>query len=292
MGSGKWFGVPNYGEYVMVYYNKDLFAEVTASRCPTTMAELTAAMDTFVGKGVTPLGMAGAEYPAGQLFYQLALSKADRAVRRQLPALQEPGRLPRPTRSSTARTPSPTGCRRATSRKNSASLKAEDMGTAFIGGKFPMIVSGSWWYGRFKTEIKASTGTPSCSPATSCSPAPPATSGWSRRTAKNKEPGLRLHRHHHASGDPGPDRQQRRRPGRRRRRRRSPTRRTSKLIENFNTVSKPDGLAFYPDWPVPGFYDVLVSGFQELINGSKTPDQVLDTIAKPYADGVKQITGK
>ena len=45
---------------------------------PTTLDELTAAMDTFVGKGVTPLGMAGAEYPAGQLFYQLALAKADR----------------------------------------------------------------------------------------------------------------------------------------------------------------------------------------------------------------------
>ena len=65
-----------------------------------------------------------------------------------------------------------------------------------------------------------------------------------------------------------------------------------KLIGDFNTVSKQDGLAFYPDWPVPGYYDVLVGGFQALINGSKSPDQVLDTIAKPYADGVKEITGK
>ena len=37
---------------------------------------------------------------------------------------------------------------------------------------------------------------------------------------------------------------------------------------------------------------MLVSGFQGLINGSKTPDQVLDAIAKPYDDGVKEITGK
>ena len=27
MGSGKWYGIPNYGEYVMVYYNKDMFAK-------------------------------------------------------------------------------------------------------------------------------------------------------------------------------------------------------------------------------------------------------------------------
>ena len=32
------------------------------------------------------------------------------------------------------------------------------MGTAFIAGKTPMIVSGSWWYGRFKDEIKSQLG--------------------------------------------------------------------------------------------------------------------------------------
>jgi raffinose/stachyose/melibiose transport system substrate-binding protein len=78
MGSGAWYGVPNYGEYVMVYYNTELFAEHGVS-VPTTLAEMTAAMDTFVAAGITPLGMSGAEYPAGQLFYLLALSRADRA---------------------------------------------------------------------------------------------------------------------------------------------------------------------------------------------------------------------
>ena len=36
---------------------------------------------------------------------------------------------------------------------------------------------------------------------------------------------------------------------------------------------------------------MLVSGFQGLINQSKSPDQVLDAMAKPYQDGVKEITG-
>jgi raffinose/stachyose/melibiose transport system substrate-binding protein len=62
-----------------------------------------------------------------------------------------------------------------------------------------------------------------------------------------------------------------------------------KLIKEFNTVNQADGLAFYPDWPVPGYYDVLVSGFQALINGSKTPDQVLTSISKPYQEGVDEI---
>ena len=35
-------------------------------------------MDTFKQAGVTPLAVGGAEYPAHQILYELALSKADR----------------------------------------------------------------------------------------------------------------------------------------------------------------------------------------------------------------------
>ena len=35
MGSGKWFGVTTYGEYVFVYYNKDMFTKYNVS-VPTT----------------------------------------------------------------------------------------------------------------------------------------------------------------------------------------------------------------------------------------------------------------
>ena len=40
-----------------------------------------------------------------------------------------------------------------------------------------------------------------------------------------------------------------------------------------------------------GYYDVLVAGFQSLINQSKTPAEVLDSISKPYEAGVEEITG-
>ena len=50
-----------------------------------------------------------------------------------------------------------------------------------------------------------------------------------------------------------------------------------------------DGLAFMPDWPAPGYYDNLVAGVQELINGTKSPTQFLDEIAKPYDDYRAQI---
>src|SRR5215470_7613544 len=77
MGGDKWYGVPNYGEFVMVYYNQALF-DKQGVKVPTSLAELEDAMATFVKAGVPPLSVAGAEYPAQQIFYLLALSKADR----------------------------------------------------------------------------------------------------------------------------------------------------------------------------------------------------------------------
>jgi raffinose/stachyose/melibiose transport system substrate-binding protein len=58
------------------------------------------------------------------------------------------------------------------------------------------------------------------------------------------------------------------------------------LIEDFDKVSAEDGLAFYPDWPVPGFYDVMVSAVQKLITGSAKPSDVLDQLQKAYDAGV------
>ncbi|MFV2104371.1 extracellular solute-binding protein [Micromonospora sp. LOL_024] len=286
MGSGNWYGVPNYGEYVMVYYNKELFAEHGVT-VPTTLAEMTAAMDTFVAKGVTPLGMSGAEYPAGQLFYQLALSRADRAFVDNYQLYANPVDFTAdPLRYGAETFADWVG--KGYIAKDSASLKAEDMGTAFISGKVPMIVSGSWWFGRFKSEISydwdtflfpgntlhaGSSGNVWVVPETS--------------RAKNlaydfidvtMRPEIQALIGNNGgvpvAGDPATITDPKDR----------------KLIEDFNTVSSQDGLAFYPDWPVPGYYDVLVSGFQGLINESRSPAEVLDAIAKPYQDGVAEIT--
>jgi raffinose/stachyose/melibiose transport system substrate-binding protein len=61
------------------------------------------------------------------------------------------------------------------------------------------------------------------------------------------------------------------------------------MTENFETILDEDGLAFYPDWPVPGYYDVIVSELQSLINQSKTPSEVLDGLSSAYVDGKKDL---
>ena len=66
---------------------------------------------------------------------------------------------------------------------------------------------------------------------------------------------------------------------------------SKELIANFNTLTEQDGLAFYPDWPTPSFYDVLNAGLQELINGTKTPAEVQQQLGEQYDDGVEDIVG-
>ena len=37
--------------------------------------------------------------------------------------------------------------------KDVSGVKAEDAGVSFINGTSPIFVSGSWWFGRFASEI-------------------------------------------------------------------------------------------------------------------------------------------
>ena len=286
MGSGKWYGVPNYGEYVMVYYNKDLFAK-NGVKVPTTLSDMTAAMETFVKKGITPLGMAGAEYPAGQLFYQLALSKADRSFVDSYQLYKAPVSFDSGPLKYGADTFAD-WVRKGYVAKSSAGLKAEDMGVSFIGGKVPMIVSGSWWYGRFQTEIKKFKWGTFLFPGNKLNAGSSGNLWVVPETSKAKDlatdfiditmrpqiqDALGNNGGVPVSADPS----------------RISDPKNKELIQNFQTITSQDGLAFYPDWPVPGYYDALVSGFQSLINRSKTPDQTMDTLKKTYDEGVAEL---
>ena len=61
------------------------------------------------------------------------------------------------------------------------------------------------------------------------------------------------------------------------------------MTENFQEILDGDGLAFYPDWPVAGFYDQLVSAMQSLINGSKTGAEAMAELAAAYEEGKAEI---
>ncbi|GAA4940088.1 raffinose/stachyose/melibiose transport system substrate-binding protein [Nonomuraea thailandensis] len=286
MGTGKWFGVPNYGEFVMVYYNKELFDKHKVA-VPATFEEFTAALDTFVKAGVTPIANAGAEYPAQQIFYQLALTKAQKPWLDAFQSYKGKVDFRGPEFTYGADTFAD-WVKKGYIAKNSAGIKAEDMGVAFMNGKFPIVISGSWWYGRFASEIKDFEWGHFLFPGATMSPGSSGNLWVVPEKSENKDlaydfiditmskdiqnllgnsGGVPV------AADPAA----------------ITDAKSKELIESFNKLTAADGLAFYPDWPAPGYYDVMVAGVQELINGSKTSAQVLDELAKPYEDNLADL---
>ncbi|MEU6381474.1 extracellular solute-binding protein [Streptomyces sp. NPDC046909] len=281
MGSGKWYGVPNYAEYTMVFYNKDLFAKYGIAE-PKTFDELTAAMDKFVQNKVTPLANAGAEYPAQQYLYQLALSKADRAWVDSYELYKGKTDF-HDTAWTYAADTYADWVKKGYISKTSSSTKAEDAGVSFIQGKAPIFFSGSWWYGRFVDEAKFDWGT-FLWPDSNLTLGSGGNLWVVPKGAKNKKlaydfiditmskkiqnllgnkGGVPVAADASAITDA----------------------KSKTLIDNFNVLSQRDGLAFYPDWPVPGYYDVLVSETQKLITSSEQPDGYLDALQDAYDKG-------
>jgi raffinose/stachyose/melibiose transport system substrate-binding protein len=286
MGSGKVFGVPNYGEFVTVYYNKKMFDQYKLA-VPTTFDEFTKVMDTFVQNKVTPLAVGGAEYPAQQIFYELALSKADRKFVDDYQLYKNKVDFKGPQLTYGAQTFAE-WVSKGYIGKDSAGIKAEDMGVSFTQGKFPILISGSWWYGRFADEIKDFEWGTFLFPGNTLHPGSSGNLWVVPEKSKAKalaydfiditmQPevqallgnsgGVPVAADPAAITDP----------------------KNKELVETFNKISTSDGLAFYPDWPAPGYYDVLVAGTQGLINGSKTPDAFLDEIAKPYNENLADL---
>jgi raffinose/stachyose/melibiose transport system substrate-binding protein len=279
MGSGQWYGIPNYGEFVMVYYNKARFEE-HGVEVPTTLDEFEAVMDTFVQADVTPLAVGGSEYPAQQIFYELALSQANREW---INAFQiYDGEVDFHDEAFTF------GAERFAEwvdkgyiSGDSAAINAEDMGVSWTQGQFPMLISGSWWYGRFLDEISDFEWGTFLFPGNEFHPGSSGNLWVVPENSDNKElaydfiditmspeiqallgnsGGVPVAAEPADITDPA----------------------SAELVENFNAVLEADGLAFYPDWPAPGYYDVLVANTQELINGTKDPAEFLDSIAEPY----------
>jgi raffinose/stachyose/melibiose transport system substrate-binding protein len=286
MGDGAWYGVPNYAEFVMVYYNKDMFAKYRL-QVPTTFDAFETVMDRFVRAGVTPLSVGGAEYPAQQIFYELVLSKANRSFVDAFQLYKGQTDFAGPEMTFGANRFAD-WVRRGYIHEDAASVKAEDMNQAFEQGRFPMVIVGSWMYGDFVRQIKNFSWGTFLFPGNKLDPGSAGNMWVVPAKAKNKKlaydfiditmkPEIQ-----NLLGNSGgipivgdPDK--------------ITDKKNQELIQNFNALEALDGLAFYPDWPAPGFYDVLGVAIQDLINGSKTPSQVLADVAKPYNDNLANL---
>ena len=288
MGDGSFYGVPNYGEFVEVYYNKDMFA-ANGLEVPTTLAEFEEVMAAFTDKGITPLAEAAAEYPLGQLWYQLALSKADRGWIDDYQLYSgdvdwEGEQISYATETIKDWTDA------GYISKDSTGLKAEDAGTAFINGTYPIFFSGSWWYNRFTTEATGFEWGTFLFPEAEFSPGSAGNMWVVPENAANKDlaaqfiditmrPEIQAMIGNNGGIPVAADVADITDP------------KSIELITNFNTLTERDGIGFYPDWPTATFYDELNAALQELVNDTKSPADVQQQLGEQYQAGVDDIIG-
>ncbi|HOJ98928.1 MAG TPA: extracellular solute-binding protein [Termitinemataceae bacterium] len=285
MGGEKWYGVTNYGEYVMVYYNKDLFKKYNLS-VPTNLEEFEKVMDVFVKAKTTPLVVAGAEYPAQQVFYELVLSKANRDFVNAYELYKGDVNFKGPEMTFGANR-LVEWVKKGYIGKEAISMKAEDMGVAFSNGSYPLMISGSWWYGRFMNEIKNFEWGIFLFPGNNLHPGSGGNIWVVSAKSKNKDlaydfiditlsPEIQTILAN-AGGIPvNADVSK------------ITDIKIKELVENFEKIVKNDGLAFYPDWPAAGYYDTLVANVQELMGGTKNVAQFLESIGKAYSENKSQ----
>lgn len=275
-GNGPLIGVANYGEFVSVFYNEDMFkAEGVA--VPTTLEEMEKAMDVFVKKGITPIAEAANDYPAQHLMYLFALSKVDAKWVSDFQAVRAPLD---PAPFVYAGQKLQEWVEKGYISKDSTGLKAPDMANLFETGKSPMVVTGTW-YGTQFGKIKTFKASQFLFPGNVISPASTGNIWVVPKNAKNKDLAyefidITLSKENQAlfgnsggvpiAADPADVT--------------DPV--GKKAVELFNKLSADNGLGFYPDWPVPGYYDVVLKATQAVIGGTITPEEFAERLKEPY----------
>lgn len=296
---GSWFGVPVNGEFTLAYYNKDMF-DANGIAIPTTFEELESAMQQFVDKGITPIAFEGNETAAQHLWYQLALSQADRQWVKDYQSYEHDVDFSGKPFTYAADKFSD-WVKKGYIPGNSGGLVAEDMITQFCAGQYPIMFSGSWWFGRvnqdgnFKAAYSVFPGNEKLN-----------TGGTGKlwvvpETSKHKdlaadflnfllsediqnllatEAGLPFNASDDYSIDKLPSEL------------RNPLKTFDDMQDNckeFNSVFEEllenDAISLYPDWPSAGMYNALNSALQGLINGNSTPEEATSEIKDAYEEG-------
>jgi raffinose/stachyose/melibiose transport system substrate-binding protein len=281
MGSGQLYGVTNYGEFVMVYYNKDLFEQYEVA-VPTTLEEFEAAADKFIAAGVTPIDLGALDkWPVTQNFYELALYQANRDFINAYQLFQNDVDFHGPEFTFAAEKLAD-HFQKGYYSANATGTSYDDANAAFTQGEFPMNLTGSWMFGSFLSGITDFEWGLFVMPGKDFNTGSGGNLWVVPQNAVNKDLAydfidLTLATKSqtimaNAGGIPiNADLSQITDPH------------IAELNAAFSDLVQKDALAFYPDWPAPGYMDVLGGGLQELIGGLD-PSSFLDNIAAPWND--------
>lgn len=284
-GSGEWYGIPNIGEYVMFYYNKDLFEQAGITEEPTTLEEFEAAMDKLLDAGITPISSSAATsqgFNQMWIWYSLVSAGADRKSIDDFMFLREPVDF----------SESPWGDAAQRFQEwidkgyvgtELGGLNFEQATVNFLSGDKAMLIWNQGEFNRIREQAEFPWGYFTLPGANMQM----GSSGhlWGvPANAKNKElaydwiditlseevqnkigqlGGLPL------AGDASTIEDDL----------------TREYTERFNELLEADTLSFYPDYPVAGFLDFIQSGMQAMANGNMTADEWTAELQEFYDEG-------
>jgi len=278
-GSGHIWGISVYGEYVSCFYNIDMF-EKAGLKVPTTLEEWVADMEAFKKQGVTPLALGAVDTSGQHLLASLAYTKADDTWIQNYQGLKAP--LDGAPYLYAAQTLVDWVSKGYIS-KDSTGMKDPDAALLFTSGKAPMYDSGTWNLGNFASTIKGFKWGQFVIPTPKYSVGSTGNLWVIPKGAKNKDlaaewisltlsPKYQTELANDGGVAIAAD----------------PATITDPVGKNaaavFKQISDKNGLGFYPDWPVPGYYDVLNQKDTGLFQGTLTPQQFVDQIKKAYDD--------
>lgn len=280
MGEGPIYGVTNYGEYVMVYYNKDVFAE-QGLEIPTTYEEFNAVADALVAAGIQPMVMgAASRWPQSHNWQELLLYEADRQLINDFQFLTGDIDFEGPAWQFAAEQFADQ-VEKGYYGPNANGMLNDDAQAAFVQGQSAMWLTGSWAFGGLSTQITDFDWGIFLMPGKDLTTGSGGNLWVVPTNAVNKdlaydfidltlqpksqtimanEGGIPINANLDEITDEG----------------------VKELNANFAAIVERDGLSFYPDWPVPGYMDVIGAGLQEIIDGTMTPAEFNATLAAPY----------
>ncbi|NMM95258.1 ABC transporter substrate-binding protein [Bifidobacterium oedipodis] len=286
MGGDTWYGMTSYAEFQRVYYNEDMFAQY-GIEIPTTFDEFVDACQKFVDAGVTPIAADAQEYGVLWLWWQLVSQKADDTFMEDWHMYKgdvdwESGALTYATDTIAD------WVEKGFISTNATGMKAEDTTQAFIKGEYPIYQTGTWNQGRFVKQITDFEWTAAVLPE----------SVFAEGCAGNLLVIPERSKHHdlaakfidyvlseevqnylgNAGGIPVAANLDE-----------ITDEKSKAMIEEYSSFANNDKLSYYPDYAASSLTDAIPASLQELVNGTMSADETLQSIHEKYDSGVEEM---
>jgi raffinose/stachyose/melibiose transport system substrate-binding protein len=289
-GTGRLYGISQTGEYIGVYYDKDVLAKAGISP-PRTWKDFTAALPKLRKAGQLPVQFGDLDkYPAihtfGVLQDEAAGADGSAAIRDTVLGRGK-GFDNAPTRAA-ARTLADWK-KRGYIPKGANGTGYDDAAQQFAGGEGAFLITGTWELADLKKPMGSKLGFMPPPPARRGA-APMTTGGeglaWSL-TARSRHPEVAAAYLDFITDDHAADVMTKAGvlpavPGRAARKlpRGSVE---GRMTDGWQKLNEDDGLVPYLDYTTPGFYDSLSSRLQGVINGSLPPQRLASSMQHDYS---------